>query len=137
LNLIVIMALVLLGVATAVFLRTRKANRVSHERDGLTHFRDTYGNRYPDVLLQETYAYLAWRDATNGPHYLVQPADNLQQVYGLADLDLEDAVLVIADKVAVRLPSVHDLDALKLNVRTVDDMLRYLEPYFRSEPVKG
>lgn len=130
-------ALLVLGLGIAILLRARRANRVSHERDGLTQFRETYGSRYPDSLLQGAYTYLAERDAAAGPHYMVSPADNLQHVYGLADLDLEDAVLVIADKAGARLPSVQDLDALKARVRTVDDMLKFLDPYFRSEAVNG
>lgn len=132
-----IVVLLLVGIAIAVLMfRARKADRVSHERDGLTQFRDTYGRRYPDLLLKGAYIYLAERDATATPHYVVQPSDDLRQVYGLADLDLEDAVLVIADQAGVRIPSVHDLDELKTHVRTVDDLLKFLEPYFRGEAAK-
>jgi hypothetical protein len=55
----------------------------------------------------------------------------------LVDLDLEDAVLVIADRAGARLPRASELDELKARVRSVDDMLRYLEPFFRAEVVKG
>jgi hypothetical protein len=138
LNLIYIAALLVVGVALGLLLvRVRKANRSSHARDGLTLFRETYAARYPDSLLQNAYLYLAERDAAAGPHYSVSPSDNLQQVYGLADLDLEDAVLVIADKAGAQLPTAHDLDALKTQVLTVDDMLRFLNPYFSTRPVTG
>jgi hypothetical protein len=72
-----------------------------------------------------------------GPHYIVSPTDNLEREYGLIDLDLEDAVLVIADRAGVRLPRASELDELKEQVRSVDDLLRYLEPFFRPEVVKG
>ena len=75
---------------------------------------------------------LAERAPAPGPHYAVALSDNLQHTYGLTDLDLEDAVLVIADKAGARLPNAHDLDALKTQVATVDDMLRFLKPYFSA-----
>jgi len=46
-------------------------------------------------------------------------------------------VLVIANRAGVRLPSARELDELKEQVRSVDDLLRYLEPFFRPEVVKG
>lgn len=128
-------ALFVLGLGISVLIRTRKANRDSNERDGLTRFRQAYANRgFPDALLQGTYLYLAERDAASGAHYVVSPTDNLQRTYGLVDLDLEDAVLVIADKAGARLPNAHDLDALKDKVHTVDDLLAFLNPYFGSAP---
>ncbi|MFN9308705.1 hypothetical protein, partial [Gemmatimonas sp.] len=71
------------------------------------------------------------------PQYIVNPTDDLARVFGLADLDLEDAVLVIADRAGARLPRAQELDSLKTSVRTVEDLLRYLEPYFRPQVVKG
>jgi hypothetical protein len=88
-------------------------------------------------LLSQVYAYLAERRGAVGPHYLVSPTDNLERAYALIDLDLEDAVLVIANRAGVRLPSARELDELKEQVRSVDDLLRYLEPFFRPEVVKG
>ena len=67
----------------------------------------------------------------------MSPSDDLVAVYQLADLDLEDAVLVIADRARARLPHASELDQLKARVRTVDDMLRFLEPFFRPEVVKS
>ena len=46
-------------------------------------------------------------------------------------------MLVIADRAGARLPRANELDELKNGVRSVDDLLRYLEPYFRPEVVKG
>jgi hypothetical protein len=113
-------------------------DRASHERDGLSRFRDNFRGRYPEVLLSQVYGYLAERHGVVGPHYIVNPEDSLQQEFGLADLDLEDAVLVIADGAGARLPRATELDELKArDVRTVDDLLRFLEPFFRPEVVKG
>jgi hypothetical protein len=62
----------------------------------------------------------------------VDPADQLARVHRLAALDLEDAVLVIADRAGARLPGVRDLDALGGQVQTVEDLLRFLAPFFRD-----
>ena len=137
-NLTLVVTLLVLGIGIGVLIRSRKASRVSHERDGLTRFQQAYvGRGFSDPLLSATYYYLAERDGAAGVHYEVSPSDSLQRVYGLADLDLEDAVLVIADKAGARLPNAHDLDAVKGQVHTVDELLLFLSPYFGSAPVRG
>lgn len=130
-------AIAVLVIGLAALIRAQRINRRSIERDGLSRFRDAFRSRYPEVLLSQVYAYLAEQHGAVGPHYIVNPNDELGRGYGLADLDLEDAVLVIADRAGARLPCATELDALKLSVRTVDDLLRYLEPFFRPEVVKG
>ena len=131
-------AIAVLLLSLLALLRARRMDRASHERDGLSRFRDSFRGRYPEVLLSQVYGYLAERHGVVGTHYLVNPADDLQREFGLADLDLEDAVLVIADRAGARLPRANELDELKTrDVRTVDDMLRFLEPFFRPEVVKG
>ena len=128
----------MLALAVILFVRARIMNQQSIERDGLSRFRDSFRGRYPEVMLEKTYLYLAERHGAAGPHYRVSPNDDLASVFGLVDLDLEDAVLVIADRAGVRLPKSAELDQLKTrNVRTVEDMLRFLEPFFRPEVVKG
>jgi hypothetical protein len=128
----------ILALAVILFVRARIMNQQSIERDGLSRFRDSFRGRYPELLLAQTYHYLAERHGVVGPHYKVLPGDDLERVYGLVDLDLEDAVLVIADRAGARLPRSQELDELKTkNVRSVEDMLRFLEPFFRPEVVKG
>lgn len=127
-----------LALAIILFVRARIMNQQSIERDGLSRFRDVFRGRYPELLLAQTYRYLAERHGVTGPHYKVMPADDLERVYGLVDLELEDAVLVIADRAGARLPKSMELDELKTKgVRSVEDMLRFLEPFFRPEVVKG
>jgi hypothetical protein len=133
----VIVAVAVLVMGLAALIRARHISRASIERDGLSRFRDASRGRYPELLLSQVYAYLAERHGAVGPHYIVNPNDELAREYGLVNLDLEDAVLVIADRAGARLPRANELDALTLTVRTVDDLLRYLEPFFRPEVVKG
>jgi len=133
----VVVAGVVLLLALAALFRARSLNLRSIERDGLSRFRDSTRGRYPELLLAQTYHYLAERHGAVEPHYLVSPGDDLERVFGLVDLDLEDAVLVIADRAGARLPKSSELDELKARVHNVDDLLRYLEPFFRPEVVKG
>ncbi len=133
----VIVAVVMLVIGLIALIRAQRINQASIERDGLSRFRDAFRGRYPELLLSRVYAYLAERHGAVGPHYIVNPGDDLEREYGLVDLDLEDAVLVIADRAGARLPRANELDVLKEQVRSVDDLLRYLEPFFRPEVVKG
>ena len=127
-----------LALAVILFVRARIMNQQSIERDGLSRFRDSFRGRYPELLLAQTYRYLAERHGAVGPHYRVLPGDSLERVYGLVDLDLEDAVLIIADRAGARLPKSAELDELKTKgVQSVEDLLRFLEPFFRPEVVKG
>lgn len=128
----------MLALAVVLYVRARVMNQQSISRDGLSRFRDSFRGRYPELLIAQTYTYLAERHGAVGPHYSVKPADELDRVYGLVDLDLEDAVLVIADRAGARLPRASELDELKTRgVRTVDDLVRFLEPFFRPEVVKS
>ena len=136
-RLTVIVAIAVLVVGLIALFRAQRMNRQSIERDGLSRFRDSFRGRYPEVLLAQVYTYLAERHGAMESHYIVNPGDDLDRVYGLVDLDLEDAVLVIADRAGARLPRSAELDALKTRVRSVDDLLKYLEPFFRPEVVKG
>ena len=136
-RLTVIVAVVVLVIGLIALIRAQSINQASIERDGLSRFRDAFRGRYPEVLLSHVYAYLAERHGAVEPHYIVNPNDILGNEYGLIDLDLEDAVLVIADRAGARLPRASELDELKVKVRSVDDLLRYLEPFFRPEVVKG
>jgi hypothetical protein len=133
---ILVVAILLLSVLALV--RARRMDRASHERDGLSRFRDSFRGRYPELLLSQVYGYLAEQHGAVGPQYIVNPGADLERDFGLSDLDLEDAVLVIADRAGARLPRANELDELKSRgVRTVDDLLRFLEPFFRPEVVKG
>ncbi len=136
-RLTVVVAVAVLLAGVLALLRAQRINRASIERDGLSRFRDTFRGRFPEILLAHVYRYLAERHGAVAPHYIVRPTDDLQRVYGLVDLDLEDAVLVIADRAGARLPRAIELDELKAGVHTVEDLLRYLEPFFRPEVVKG
>lgn len=130
-------ALVIGAIAALIAVRLRSRSAAVHEADGLAKLRAAFGDRYPDALVRHAYGYLSERHGAAMPHYQVRPDDDLQKVYALADLDLEDAVLVIADRAGARIPRAQNLDELKGRVRTVDDLLQFLEPYCRPEAVQS
>lgn len=137
-RLTIVIAVAVLILSLVLLLRARSIDKASHERDGLSRFRDSVRGRYPEILVEAAYTYLAERHGAVGPHYIVRPTDDLEREFGISGLDLEDAVLVIADRAGARLPRPTELDELKARgVRTVDDLMRFLQPYFRPEVVKG
>ena len=105
------------GSVYLAWLRVR-SDRRSFERDGLSQFKASFpGADLPDALLEHTYAHLVARREAIGhedaEHFIVAPGHDLRLVYHLDGLDIEDAVLLIADRATVRLPRAQDLDAMK------------------------
>ena len=131
-RLLLIAVLILLGLSILLLLRVRAEHRATAELQGLARFRDQLQGRYPDALVTQVFRFLTERhgDVEGAPQ--VDPADHLARAHRLAALDLEDAVLVIADRAGARLPAVRDLDALGGQVQTVEDLLRFLAPFFRA-----
>lgn len=131
-RLLLLVVLALLGVSILLLLRVRSVQRAAAELNGLARFRELVAGRYPDVLIAPVYAFLAERHGDVTAQATVTPGDDLARVHRLAALDLEDAVVVIADRAGARLPGARELDTLSTEVRTVEDLLRFLEPYFRG-----
>lgn len=135
----ILLAVVVLVVGVLYLQRVRsRASRRTHERDGAARFLVSFpGRTYPEALLQQTYRYLLERREAagdfEGQHFVVAPGHDLRTVYHLDGLDIEDAALVIADRAGARLPKAHDLDDLKGRVRTVQDLVEFLAPYFADE----
>jgi hypothetical protein len=136
----ILLGLSVLAAGSIYLARLRmRSDRRSFEKDGLTQFKASFpGRDLPDALLEQTYAHLIERREAVGEddasHFNVAPGHDLRTVYHLDGLDIEDAVLVIADRATARLPRAHDLDDLKGHVKTVQDMVDFLEPYFAPEP---
>jgi hypothetical protein len=129
----------MLALAIVLFVRARVMSEKALYHDGLSRLRDAVRGRYPDRMLEHLYSYLSTRyGSTGATSYRVLPGDELRARYGLVALELEDAVLVIADRGGARLPKASDLDLLtKQPMETVEDLMRFLEPFFRTEPAKG
>jgi hypothetical protein len=129
----------MLAFAIVLFVRARVMSEKALYRDGLSRLRDAARGRYPEAMLDHVYAYLATRyGSTGATSYRVLPSDELRARYGLVALELEDAVLVIADRGGARLPKAADLDLLTNQpMETVEDLLRFLEPFFRTGAAKA
>jgi hypothetical protein len=136
----ILLAVIVLVAGGIVLWRARaKADRRSHVRDGVAQFLASFpGATYPETLLRQTYRYLVERREAAGDHedehFVVAPGHDLRTVYHMDGLDIEDAVLVIADRAGARLPKAHDLDDLKGRVSTVSSLVAFLAPYFAELP---
>jgi hypothetical protein len=133
---------VLLGGSIYLVRSSWLSGQRSHERDALAQFLASFpGRRLPESLLRQTFAYLLERARAAGDlderHFVVAPGHDLRVIYHMDELDLEDAALVIADRATARLPRAHELDALRGSVRTVGELVTFLEPFFESETVDG
>jgi len=125
--------LALLGLSIVLLWRARVVHRASVELHGLTRFREQLQGRYPEALVAQVFAFLSDRHGDTEGRSLVNPSDDLARDHRLAALDLEDAVLVIADRAGGRLPGARDLDALAGRVHTVEELLQFLLPFFRTD----
>ena len=135
----ILLGLSVLAVGSIYLARLRmRSDRKSFVQDGLSQFKAAFpGEDVPAALLEQTYAHLIERREAVGDddagHFIVIPGHDLRTVYHLDGLDIEDAVLLIADRASARLPRAHDLDGLKGRVSTVRDLVEFLVPYFTGE----
>jgi hypothetical protein len=142
-NATILLGLIVLLAGSYYAVRSRRiSGERSHERDALAQFLASFsGRRLPESLLRHSFTYLLERSRAAGDlneqRFVVAPGHDLRTVYHLDDLDIEDAALVIADRARVRLPRAHELDELRHRVRTVQDLVEFLEPYFLPQPVDG
>lgn len=131
-RLLLLAVLALLVLCILLLWRVREVERVSAELQGLTRLRDQLQGRFPEALVAGVFSFLADRHGDVRGSTIVNPGDDLARDHRLAALDLEDAVLVIADRAGARLPGPRDLDQLAEQVHTVEDLLRFLDPFFRG-----
>jgi hypothetical protein len=128
------LVLAVMVVAAAVLLlvlgQVRKRRIVALEAEGLARFKSFYADRgLPAPLVSNVYHYLAENAATGVQHFDVNPTDDLGARYGIvSEVDVQDAVVVIADRAGLKLPKAQELDLAQPTVHTVEDLLRFLEP---------
>lgn len=125
-----VVMLVAAAALLAVLGQVRKRRIASLEAEGLARFQAFFADRgLPAPLVQNVYHYLAENAATGVQHFDVNPSDELAKRYGIVtELDVQDAVVVIADRAGLPLPKAQRLDEVEPNVHTVEDLLRFLAP---------
>lgn len=134
----IVLGFVAMATGAVYLARARmQAHRQSSVRDGLAQFTAAFrGRDIPPELLKHTYDHLIERREAVGEddaaHFIVAPGHDLRAVYHLDGIDIEDAVLVIADRASARLPKAKELDALKGRVYTVQDLVTFLVPFFET-----
>jgi hypothetical protein len=110
--------------------QVRKRRIAALEAEGLARFQSFYAERgLPAPLVSNVYHYLAANAATGVQHFDVNPSDELGTRYGIvSEIDVQDAVVVIADRAGLPLPKAQQLDQAQPNVHTVEDLLSFLAP---------
>jgi hypothetical protein len=132
--LILLVAAVVLITLLVAFRAQRKQKQEELEHQGLDQFIAEYrGQDFAEESLRCIHHYLAQR---RPDHVIVHASDPLT-IYGLVELDLEDAVLEIVDRCRGELPGTRELDTLKPGVRTVDDLVRFVDPLARHKRNDG
>lgn len=131
---VVTLVLLLAGVGVA---RSRNRSLAVHDRDAFDRFAAECADRFPEPVVRHTFDFLAERHGAMPAHAVVRLGDDLRKAHGLVELDLEDAVVLIADRVGGRLPAARDLDELDGRVRTVEDLMRFLAPFAPAEGAPG
>ena len=85
---------------------------------------------FPRDKLREVYDYFqSWQSVKNFP---VDPNDDLYEVYGICDEDLDDAVFELAARWRKKSPADFDLEGHP-PIRTVADLVRLLSRLPREE----
>lgn len=128
---LVLAVMVVAAVALLLVLgQVRKHRIAALEAEGLARFQSFYADRgLPAPLVSNVYHYLAENAATGVQHFDVNPSDELGSRYGIvSEVDVQDAVVVIADRAGLSLPKAQQLDLAQPTVHTVEDLLRFLAP---------
>ena len=90
------------------------------------------GSGLPADLLVQAYETLSRRVSAEIRD--IRPGDRLVENFGMSAADMEDVALLVAARCEARIPSAHELDELDARVRTVDDLVRFLVPFY--EPTR-
>ena len=90
------------------------------------------GSGLPADLLVQAYETLSRRVSAEIRD--IRPGDRLAENFGMTTAEMEDVALLVAARCEARIPSAHELDELDARVRTVEDLVRFLVPFY--EPTR-
>jgi hypothetical protein len=91
------------------------------------------GSGIPAALLVQAYETLSRRVSAEVRD--IRPGDRLAENFGMSAADMEDVALLVAARCEARIPGAHELDELDASVRTVEDLVRFLVPFY--EPARA
>ncbi|HEV7904611.1 MAG TPA: hypothetical protein VGO96_12280 [Pyrinomonadaceae bacterium] len=113
---------------SAAFVTRISVGRMARQRagEGFSDFAAYFVHRnIPHQILSDTYQYFGQWNASAGELFPVRPTDNISDVYGCVDEDLEDAVGEILQK-SGRRPFTQAEMPQPPRIETVEDVVRYV-----------
>jgi hypothetical protein len=128
------LSVLIIGLVIAVlFMSAALVSHVSAERmarrragEGFSDFAAYFVHRnIPHQILSDTYRYFGQWNAFAGELFPVRPTDNISEVYGCVDEDLEDAVSELLRK-SGRRPFTQAEMPQPPRIETVEDFVRYV-----------
>jgi hypothetical protein len=119
-----VMAAVL--VVSAIWTRIRIGRMARHRAgEGFSDFAAYFVHRnIPHEILVDTYEYFGRWNAVAGELFPVRPTDNISEVYGCVEEDLEDAIIEVLGKSGRRPFTRSEMPQPPL-VETVEEFVRY------------
>jgi hypothetical protein len=120
-----VLATLFVGAAIATHISlSRMARRRAGE--GFSDFAAHFVHRnVPHEILVDTYEYFGRWNAVAGELFPVRPTDNISDVYGCVDEDLEDAMMEVLTK-SGRRPFTQAELPQPPRIETVEDFVRYV-----------
>jgi hypothetical protein len=113
---------------SAAFVTRIGAGRMARQRagEGFSDFAAHFVHRnIPHQILSDTYHYFGQWNASGGELFPVRPTDNISEVYGCVNEDLEDAVGEILRK-SGRRPFTQAEMPQPPRIETVEDVVHYV-----------
>jgi hypothetical protein len=100
-----------------------KRSRKGQDRQSFVRYFIVEG--IPEPIAIEVYRYLQKQQMVKG--FPVNPEDNLEEVYGLQDEDLSEAIVELAQICRVPVPPDNDPVWSQAHIFSVEDLVRFVE----------
>jgi len=123
-----VIALVVLWTAVATGFKWLKQYQLKRSRKGQN--RQSFVRYFvvegiPEALVIEVYRYLQKLQLVKG--FPVSPEDNLEQVYGLRDEDLTEAIVNIVRLCNIPIPPENSPLWIQAHIFSVEDLIRFID----------
>ena len=123
-----VIALVVIWTAAATGFKWLKQYQLKRSRKGQK--RESFVRYFivegiPEALAVEVYRYLQKLQLVKG--FPVSPEDNMEQVYGLRDEDLTEAIVEIAKVCRVPIPAENSPLWTQAYIFSVEDLIRFID----------